>query len=91
MIDELIDLFEDNIKDKEYLSEIYVYLCNLDRRELQYMKNKCANRLIKMNRCVKCGQKLQIRAWEEPHTELDGCPIEKMYEPYCPIHGDCYD
>ena len=40
--------------------------------------------LDKMSRCFKCGEPLQTYHYKEPHTELDGCPMEDMVEVCCP-------
>ena len=38
-------------------------------------------------RCRNCGEKLEYRVSKVVHTELDGCPSEKVIEPYCPNCG----
>lgn len=57
------------------------------------LSNQAFNKLEDMGRCPYCGALMQYYQYQEPHPELDGYPIEKMSEPYCPncdIGGDGY-
>lgn len=65
--------------------------CLLYLTELQYNPNKVVqlsnaamDTLKEMGRCPYCGEPMQVQHYREPHPELDGCPMEDMYEPYCP-------
>lgn len=69
-----------------YLSE----LCDNWDRTLE-LSIKAIETIKGMNRCPYCGEPMQIYHYQEPHDELDGCPMENMSEPYCPncdIRGD---
>lgn len=37
------------------------------------------------NYCIDCGSKMETFRIEETHTELDGNPIEYLYESKCPV------
>lgn len=40
--------------------------------------------LEEMGRCPYCGEEMAYHHYQEPHPELDGCPMENMSELYCP-------
>lgn len=42
------------------------------------------SKLEDMRRCIYCGEILKVHHYKEPHSELDGCPMEDMTELYCP-------
>lgn len=48
------------------------------------LSNQAFEKLEEMGRCPYCGEPMQVYHYQEPHPELDGCPMENMSEPYCP-------
>jgi len=40
---------------------------------------------IDHGRCEICGSKLQSYTYQEPHPELDGCPMETLSDELCPV------
>ena len=55
------------------------------------LSNQAINKLEEMGRCPYCGEPMQVYHYQEPHPELDGCPMEDFYELYCSrcdIRGD---
>lgn len=57
------------------------------------LSNQAIKKLEEMGRCPCCGEPMQYYRYQEPHPELDGCPMENMTETYCPncdIGGDGY-
>lgn len=48
------------------------------------LSNQAVKQLEEKGRCPYCGEPMQYYRYQEPHTELDGCPMENMIEPYCP-------
>ena len=48
------------------------------------LSNQAFGKLEEMRRCPYCGEPMQIHHYKEPHTELDGCPMEDITEQYCP-------
>ena len=68
--------------------EVNCYLQLIDFRDnfkrIAELSDMAANRIEDMGRCPNCGELMQIQHYREPHPELDGCPMEDMYEPYCP-------
>ena len=63
-------------------------LCLSNLRDNINLSNTFANlaefKLMDMGRCIHCGELMKMKKFYEPHPELDGCPIENLYEPYCP-------
>lgn len=57
------------------------------------LSNRALEKLEEMGRCPYCGELMQVYHYQEPHPELDGCPMENMTETYCPncdIGGEDY-
>ena len=57
------------------------------------LSNQAFDKLEEMGRCPYCGELMQYHHYQEPHPELDECPMENMSELYCPncdIGGDGY-
>lgn len=57
------------------------------------LSNNAFRQLEGMGRCPYCGELMQYHHYQEPHPELDGCPMENISELYCPncdIGGDGY-
>lgn len=48
------------------------------------LSNMAICKLEDMSRCPSCGELMKTLHYKEPHPELDDCPMEDMYEPYCP-------
>lgn len=48
------------------------------------LSNQAMKQLEEMGRCPYCGEPMQVYHYQEPHPELDGCPVENMSELYCP-------
>lgn len=38
---------------------------------------------VEHDRCDICGGLMSHYSFQEPHPELDGCPVETITEPYC--------
>ena len=58
------------------------------------LSNMAIDALKEKQRCSHCGGFLETIHYQEPHSELDGCPMEDMTEQYCPncdIRGDNID
>ena len=66
--------------------DCYLYLTELaDNRDYtMQLSNKAFERIEEMGRCPYCGELMQYYHYQEPHPELDGCPMENMSELYCP-------
>lgn len=54
---------------------------NIDNQKYEYYIEE---ELESLGYCSDCGTKLEIIETQEVHTELDGNPIEYLYEPKCP-------
>lgn len=63
-----------------------LYLSGLmdDSRQVSKLSLAAIDVLEDMGRCGCCGELLQAHHYQEPHPELDGCPMEDMVEWYCP-------
>ena len=48
------------------------------------LSNQAFDKLEEMGRCPYCGELMQYHHYQEPHPELDECPMENMSELYCP-------
>lgn len=80
---EAIHLMYEDYPDVEI--DCYLYLTELgDNRDyVMQLSNKAFEKLEDMGRCPYCGELMQVYHYQEPHPELDGCPMENMSEPYC--------
>lgn len=90
---EAIHLMYEDHPDVEV--DCLLYLANLrdNWTRAAELSNQAISMLEDMGRCPYCGEPMQVYHYKEPHTELDGCPMENMSEPYCPncdIGGDGY-
>lgn len=57
------------------------------------LSNQAVSKLEEMGRCPSCGEPMQYYRYQQPHPELDGCPMERMSElccPNCDIGGERY-
>ena len=88
MIDEIIEaihlMYED---DPELEVDCYLYLLKINNNNkdlIQQIKYSVKSQLNEMGRCCYCGSIMKIHRYQEPHPELDGCPMEDMTELYCP-------
>ena len=87
MVSEVMEAVEEYFKDNEdVFVDCLLYLKGLySGTQMSYqLFSAVTDKLEKMKRCPKCGEKLEWYHYQEPHDELDGCPMEDMYEPYCP-------
>ena len=87
MSPEIIEAILNHFKnDEDIIVDCLLYLSNLRDNKIncEKLSYSSMSELEKMNRCMICGNELQIYKYEEPHPELDGCPMEIMSEPYCP-------
>lgn len=62
-----------------------LYLISLrdNRNRVVQLSSEAFEKLEEMDRCPYCGEPMQVYHYQEPHPELDGCPIENMSEQYC--------
>ena len=89
MLPEVLEAIEEYFKnDEDVLTDCWLYLESLadDKKKVNQLVVNAENKLYDMGRCPNCGSPMQTYKYLEPHTELDGCPMEEMYEKYCP---DC--
>lgn len=83
MILEVLEAIEDYFDDDpEIAVDCLLYLSG-------YLEDKDgASRaryaLEQMGRCKNCGTPLDVATWDVHHTELEGSPIERMSEVFCP-------
>lgn len=73
--------------DEETLKDSLMYLykgCNFDER-MKRLRLKIVDWFCDNDYCIECGSKFEIKEIQEKHTELDGSPIEYLYEHVCPI------
>ena len=75
--------FEDN-PDVEVDCLLYLTELRDNWDRTAELSNAAMDTLKEMGRCPYCGEPMQVQHYREPHSELDGCPMEDMYEPYCP-------
>lgn len=76
-------MYED---DPDIEVDCYLYLSKLfnNPQAVIQLNIQAEKKLKDMDRCTNCGEKLQYYHYREPHPELEGCPYEDLYEPYCP-------
>lgn len=81
---EAIDMAYKNYPD--VIIDCLLYLTDLKDNSYRVidLSNKSMQRLQNMGRCPYCGELLEVYHYQEPHPEIDGCPMEDFYEPYCP-------
>ena len=87
MLPEIIEAVQNYFKeDEDVLVDCMLYLKNLknNKEHTNQLSSYIVGILEDMKRCPNCGTPLEWYHYQEPHTELDGCPMEDMYEPYCP-------
>lgn len=87
MYPEIIEAVHGYFKDHpEVEVDCLLYLSGLmyDNRQVKQLSSHATNKLEDMERCTNCGEPLQYYHYKEPHSELEGCPMEDMVEMYCP-------
>lgn len=87
MSPELVEAVQEHFKDEpDIQADIFLYLSNLIKNEdmVCRLRGEAQYQLNEMGRCDKCGEPLVTGYYNEPHPELDGCPMEPMSTTYCP-------
>lgn len=89
MIEEVLEavhLMYEDYPDVE--TDCYLYLLGLSKSAESVVElGQRVSQLFEDNdRCPTCGEPLKEYYYEEPHPELDNCPMEEMMEKYC---GEC--
>ena len=87
MLREVFDAINDMYKtEPDIVADCYVYLSGLmhDKDKVVRLSAQAGKELEKMNRCGECGEKLEVTTYNEPHPEIEGCPMEEVSETYCP-------
>lgn len=87
MYPEILEAVHDYFKDyPEVEVDCLLYLSGLmdDSKQVSKLSLAAIDALYDMGRCACCGELLQAHHYQEPHPELDGCPMEDMVEWYCP-------
>lgn len=85
-------MYEDN-PDLEIDCLLYLTELRDNWNRTAELSNQAFEKLEEMGRCLYCGEPKQVYHYQEPHPELDGCPMENMTEAYCPecdVGGDGY-
>ena len=81
---EIIDLICDEWSDdKELVMSALYYLYHTTNDDK--MQSQIVDIFNEENYCIDCGSKMGTVQIEEKHTELDGSPIEYLYESKCPV------
>jgi len=84
---EIIDLICDEWSDDKELvmsSLYYLYHTTNDDK----MKSQIVDIFNEENYCIECGNKMSLYEWSEPHTELEGSPLEYFSCYDCACCGD---
>ena len=84
---EILESIHNNFKDDlDVEVDCLLFLTKLENNSklCKKLSNRSIDILEKMNRCEICGSPLELYFYNEPHPELDGCPMEEMTEVYCP-------
>lgn len=92
ILDAIHYIFED-MPDVEIDCLLYLTELRDNWSRTAELSNKAIERLEDMGRCSYCGEEMSYHHYQEPHPELDGCPMENMSELYCPncdIGGEDY-
>lgn len=79
-----IHLMYEDYPDVEVDCLLYLTKLRDDWSRIAELSNQAYNKLEEMNRCPYCGELMQVYHYQEPHTELDECPYEDLYESVCP-------
>ena len=74
--------FEDN-PNVEVDCLLYLISLRDNRNRVVQLSSEAFEKLEDMDRCPCCGELMQVYHYQEPHPELDGCPMENMSEQYC--------
>lgn len=83
ILDAIHYIFED-MPDVEIDCLLYLTELRDNWSRTAELSNKAIERLEDMGRCSYCGGEMSYHHYQEPHPELDGCPMENMSELYCP-------
>ena len=92
ILDAIHYIFED-MPDVEIDCLLYLTELRDNWSRTAELSNKAIKRLEDMGRCSYCGEEMSYHHYQEPHPELDGCPLENMSKLYCPncdIGGEDY-
>ena len=92
ILDAIHYIFED-MPDVEIDCLLYLTELRDNWSRTAELSHKAIERLEDMGRCSYCGEEMSYHHYQEPHPELDGCPMENMSELYCPncdIGGEDY-
>lgn len=81
---EAIHLMYEDFPDVEVDCLLYLTELRDNWSRAAELSNQATNKLEEMGRCPCCGELMQVYHYQEPHSELDGCPMENMSESYCP-------
>lgn len=87
MSPEVIEAVREYFKDEEDVCvDCLLFLKELRNEDdnAKRLSHYAEGELESMERCPVCGSKIEWHHYQEPHDELDGCPMEDMYEKYCP-------
>lgn len=88
---EAVHLIYEDFPEGETDCLLYLTGLQYNPDKVTQLSNEAMNALEEMHRCPYCGEPMKVYHYQEPHPELDGFPIEDMYESYCPncdIGGD---
>lgn len=85
MAPEIIDAIHNTYKGYDDI-EVDCYLClmGLEGEVGNKLSEHAREAIEKMNRCIKCGERLELAQYKEHHNELDDNSYEMFYEFYCP-------
>ena len=86
ILDAIHYIFED-MPDVEIDCLLYLTELRDNWSRTAELSNKAIERLEDMGSCSYCGEEMSCHHYQEPHPELDGCPMENMSELYCPNCG----
>ena len=78
---EAIHLMYEDYPDVELDCVLFLQSLSNDHKEFQ---GPIAQWFVEHDRCKNCGYQLQFYTYQEPHPELDGCPMETLTETFCP-------
>lgn len=81
---EAVHLIYEDFPEVETDCLLYLTELHYNPNKVVQLSNAAMDTLKEMGRCPYCGELMQVYHYQEPHPELDGCPMEDMYEPYCP-------
>ena len=88
MFPEVAEAIEAYFKEyPEVETDCLLYLASLynNKTMVGQLSAHAVEKLLDKGLCPKCGSKLEYYHYQEPHDELEGCPMEDFYEPYCPV------